>query len=488
MVTRSGAVVRAFCAFTLGFGAMGCAGADGQGEEAEPLGTAELDIVSLPAGAQCLQLTGSGGSTFSMTFTLTGSTVTIGRLPLATMTINASVWNVACTALSGVAPTWVADPQTASFKAGVTTNLTLNLRANNSVSSTLNFIGNISGVSANYWGSGLWMGDGTVRMAGSWLTLYGGNFFAPSSVAMSGVLELAGGKGYNSHGCVRTSSQLLCWGQNTVGELGTGVPIGNYVYTPTAVAGISGSNITQIAIGDHHTCVLSSANIYCWGANGSGQLGLGNTANLATPTFVPSNSTPVALAAGYNFTCAISYAGTYCWGDNSSGQLGDGTTTQRLTPTKVVGLTGAVSLAIGGLHACAARADGTVRCWGSNSTGQLGDGTTTQRLTPVQVSGITDAVQVTAGAGYSCARRANGQVSCWGEGDYGQIGDGAATGRLTPTAVAGVTGAVALASGQYHNCVLQDNQTVQCWGWDINGNCGDNNAANNFKPIPAVVQ
>lgn len=485
---RSGSVAVALCAIAMGSTVLGCAGADGQVDEVEPTGVAELDLVSLPSGAQCLQLTGSGGASFSMNISLTSANVTIGRLPLATMTINASVYNAACTALSGQTPTWIADPQTATFRAGVVTNLTFNLRANNTVGGTLNFVGNITGVTANYWGSGLVIGDGTTRIAGGWNTIYGGNTFAPPSTAMSGVLEFDGGTGYNSHACVRTATQLLCWGTNTAGELGTGVGIGASVYTPTAVAGISGTGLTQVVIGDHHSCAISNGSVYCWGANNQGQLGLGNTTSTSTPTFVSTYSTPVQLAAGPDFTCALTYPGVNCWGNNSSGQLGDGTTTQRLSFTNVSGLTGAVSIAAGNSHACAVRADGTVRCWGANWSGQLGDGTTTQRLTPVQVAGINDAVQVVAGSQHTCVRRSNGQVSCWGVGDLGEIGDAAAVNRLTPVTVSGVTGAVALAAGQFHSCVLQDNQTVQCWGWDISGGCGDGNVANNFKPIPALVQ
>ena len=493
----SGWIVRAMGAVVLGSLAIGCAGADGQLDDAEPTGVAELKVVSLPAGAQCLTVSGSGGATFSINIPLTTSaTVTIGKVPLATMIINASVYTQACSGISGQTAGWVADPQSVTFRAGVVTNLTLNLRANNAVNGSLNFIGNITGVAADYGGSGLLMSDGTIRIAASF-NLYPatgrGQIFAQPTPAQSGVLEFAGGRDSGSIGCVRTASQLLCWGRNWTGELGTGVPLGTSVNSPTAIAGFSAAGVTQVGIGANHVCVIKDNAVQCWGANAAGQLGQGNgnTTNLSTPTPIQAATTqiPVAIALGSNFTCEIASTGTYCWGDNAFGQLGDGTTLNRGgTALNVFGLNGAVSIAAGSAHACAACADGTVRCWGNNNSGQLGDGTTTQRLTPVQVSGITDAVQVTAGANHTCARRSNGQVSCWGDGNLGQVGDAAATDRTTPATVTGVSGAVMLASGAFHNCAVQDNQIVQCWGSDANGNCGDGNFANNYKATTAIVQ
>jgi alpha-tubulin suppressor-like RCC1 family protein len=141
------------------------------------------------------------------------------------------------------------------------------------------------------------------------------------------------------------------------------------------------------------------AKVLCWGSNGSGQLGTGGTTPLAAPTF----SKPVLQAAGWEpydieageeFTCGLAKQSStgaravFCWGRNGSGQLGRGNLTSSGVPDVVqiaAGQTlaagGVGSLAVGQSHACAMNAAGTAaHCWGANTYGQLGNGTETRQL------------------------------------------------------------------------------------------------------------
>ncbi|HXK17964.1 MAG TPA: RCC1 domain-containing protein, partial [Polyangiaceae bacterium] len=264
---------------------LACSGAE-PGDSDESVGEARLELTTVPSGAQCLQVVGSAGVTFTATAALTAgassASVSLGRLPLGSGTINASVFDVACASIAGVTPSWIADAQTATFRAGVITTLSLNLRANNPVIASANFVGNITSINAGYETSGLVLSDGTVRLAGGWYPLPGGNVFTKPS-GLSGVLGLAPPKTYNAHGCARTATQALCWGNNAYGQLGSGAS-GTSSSSPVVVAGITAPS--AISVGNYHTCAISNGGVQCIGLNSNGQLGNGSTTSTTNATFV----------------------------------------------------------------------------------------------------------------------------------------------------------------------------------------------------------
>src|SRR5207302_1841796 len=136
-----------------------------------------------------------------------------------------------------------------------------------------------------------------------------------------------------------------------------------------------------------------SAAAYCWGANGSGQLGDGTMTSRSSPVLVqaPAGVSFAAVTGGAAHTCGLTTglsAAAYCWGGNGSGQLGDGTKTNQLTPVLVPAPAGVGLAAVGAGAAprCAAALTGAAYCWGGNGSGELGGGAnTTNRLTPVPV-------------------------------------------------------------------------------------------------------
>jgi len=100
-------------------------------------------------------------------------------------------------------------------------------------------------------------------------------------------------------------------------------------------------DVAQVAAGLLHVCALKGdGTVWCWGANGYGQLGDATLDDKAAPVPVTAlGADVVQVTAGDNATCALKRDGTlWCWGANSSGQLGNGTTTDSSTPTQVVAL------------------------------------------------------------------------------------------------------------------------------------------------------
>ena len=94
-----------------------------------------------------------------------------------------------------------------------------------------------------------------------------------------------------------------------------------------------------------------------------------------------------AVAAG-TWT-GISFPELYAWGFNGTGQLGLGDITNRSSPVQVGALNNWKLVAMGGSSTLALNMDGKIYAWGNNSAGQLGLGDTTNRSSPVQVGALT---------------------------------------------------------------------------------------------------
>jgi len=167
------------------------------------------------------------------------------------------------------------------------------------------------------------------------------NSNTPVAVSMSGVLsgksikQVSVGRGSTTaagtHVCaVTTDGGAYCWGLNSSGELGNGSTTDATSPVAVSTSGVlSGKLLSQISASTNHTCALTADGlVFCWGANGSGQLGDGTTTARTSPVAVDtsgvlSGKTIVQIATGDGDTCAVDSNGVaYCWGVNAQGQLG----------------------------------------------------------------------------------------------------------------------------------------------------------------------
>jgi alpha-tubulin suppressor-like RCC1 family protein len=131
-----------------------------------------------------------------------------------------------------------------------------------------------------------------------------------------------------------------------------------------------------ISAGRTHTCAVDvSGNVFCWGDNSLGQLGTGFAGGLQpTPIAVTGATGFSAISAGDDHTCGISGTQVSCWGRSDFGQVGDGTVSSHIvaSPSVVAGLS-ATSISAGQKHTCAMSTAGQAMCWGSNNWGALGN-------------------------------------------------------------------------------------------------------------------
>ena len=272
------------------------------------------------------------------------------------------------------------------------------------------------------------------------------------------------------HSCaIDEINDLYCWGNNGNGQLGKGHNSSTIANATPALPSNhstlqSQGGTAKVATGSYHTCALTfSGNIFCWGANGSGQLGNGNTISHYDPRPINTSGVPVAdrtfvdISTNSSSTCAVTSTGkAYCWGGNQFGKLGNrvNNTGNMPRPAQVQTdyiFTGVIST--GEKPTCAVATHPTnnsnsVICWGENSVGQLGVGTVSGPVfdpTPIPElsSGLpgthTDdyrkVTSVSSGRYFNCAVIENGETFCWGMGVDGRLGNGDTVDQRSPVRV-----------------------------------------------------
>lgn len=159
---------------------------------------------------------------------------------------------------------------------------------------------------------------------------------------LSNIKKIEAGDNYGF--ALSNTDTLWCWGTNSAGELGVGntttrFTLPNYTRNFSATGPLSG--VVDVAAGQGHTlAILSDNTIVSWGMNSSGQLGNNTTTNATLPLHVldVNGVNPLAninyISTGDYFSIARTSANQlYVWGKNGLGQLGLGDTNNRLIPS-----------------------------------------------------------------------------------------------------------------------------------------------------------
>jgi alpha-tubulin suppressor-like RCC1 family protein len=296
--------------------------------------------------------------------------------------------------------------------------------------------------------------------------------------------------GSSSYSCGFVDSDKLLWtfGANGSGQLGIG-PLGN-TETPTNVLGIT--NAKYVTCGASNMAVVTGdGNLYTFGSNSVGQLGTDQTLGSNVPVQIYNDNSVVFASAGSGHVAIIKTDGTvWVFGQNNNGQLGIGTLSninlpaQILTPT----ITNAVHVACGSFHTAIVTADGFVYACGSNFNGQIGINTISFAVsTPTQMltsslTPISNAKYVACGSNHTIIVMADGKVFAVGDNSYGQFGDG--TNTSTTTAVdTGITNAIYAACGLNHTLILLSTGAVISFGSGLSGQLGNNSTSDQNTPV-----
>jgi alpha-tubulin suppressor-like RCC1 family protein len=291
---------------------------------------------------------------------------------------------------------------------------------------------------------------------------------------------------------------VYAWGTGTRGQLGDGGSTSSFT-TAVRVRFPAGVKIASIPVNsdpwDTAFAIDSTGHVWGWGANGSGDLCLGNSAEHRTPVRLPfARVTAVAGAADH-----ASYdAGgrLYSCGMGIYGELGDGSAKTSKVPVRVRGLSGAsvIALTAGFGDAGALLADGHYYDWGQDSEGQLGDGTTgPSAYVPVRVRLPDPVTQVFEGGnapndGQTFVLLSDGAVYAWGADGAFQLGTGRRVAEPAPVRISPPHGVTyqAVASGGDTSYGVSATGQVYAWGAGKFGAVGD--GTKHIARIPVRVE
>lgn len=289
----------------------------------------------------------------------------------------------------------------------------------------------------------------------------------PALIATGG-----GGGGTGGHACRITNGTLLCWGNNSNGQLGPRGDVNGYTGQPGAVPP---SGWTSLATGILHTCGVRAGDVYCWGQNYYGQSAPGLSANTTidvTRVVLPGTADVDRVFAGGFSTCAITTAGdAYCWGDINLQRTMAPSTAMRLgTPGTLF-----TQIALADDHGCAIASDGVVHCWGLAEEQQTGQGDEVF-LMFAQAKPIVSAERFTslsADHEATCGTTTNGALVCWGSSNHGQLGPTSSSSNgHAPLRIGLDSGWTGVAVGTRHTCGVRAGD-VYCFGDDQYGALGN---------------
>ena len=312
----------------------------------------------------------------------------------------------------------------------------------------------------------------------------------------------------SNHTCALSNAgKISCWGNNDWGQLGDGTTTTRN--TPVSISDDGLTKWVAVSAGYAHTCALNEAGkIFCWGDNLSyGDLGNGTGMSSYVPVAISDDGHTkwTAVSAGVSISCALTDAGkVFCWGADGDGELGNGTNTKMSAIPVALQNGGNVKwTAVSAFweHACALSDAGLISCWGRNSEGQFGDGTETSSNIPVAVHSVTTITNmaslpaatkwtsVTPGAMCTCALSESGKMYCWGDNDFGKLGNGTnRNGTLVPTIISdgGNKTWVSVTAGFHHSCALSNDGHIYCWGENTFGEVG--NGTTTEVDAPVLIQ
>lgn len=298
---------------------------------------------------------------------------------------------------------------------------------------------------------------------------------------------------------VKNRKFVALWGNGDYGRLGLGSLESKW--KPALCSAFGDGNLREIACGGAHTLFLTdTGNVYAAGLNDYGQLGVSDGRSYTIDPLEVSGLPRdiVKISAGYYHSSAITESGElYMWGKNSSGQLGLGRKAAKVipVPSKVDFLSEVPvrMAALGSDHSIAVTEKGEVLSWGGGECGRLGHGhkssllgflSSTSEYTPRLIKELEGVKikSVAAGMLHSACIDENGSVFVFGEKAVQKLGFREGNTISTPSKIGELPFAEEVACGTNHICVITRGGELYTWGSNENGCLGTGDTHSVYEP------
>lgn len=295
-----------------------------------------------------------------------------------------------------------------------------------------------------------------------------------------------------SSGAINSLGELYMWGNNQTGDLGINATTNRS--NPTVVP----YNLLSWTFVAGTGAITNDGKLWKWGVNSTGAIGNNTTINRSSPVHVGVGTSFTFVTGHLAFTGAIDTTGRlWTWGQNTSGSLGVNDAINRSAPVLVSQPVSIQSVswsivAATDPHMLGLTTTGLLYAWGLNTSGQLGDGTAITKSTPVQIgSSSWAAIGIMASA--SMAVDINGALFTWGAGANNRLGDGATINKSSPTQIFGggnfgysTNGFRIITSsraGSGRAFVVRADGAIFGWGDGAQGALGNNTATSVNSPV-----
>eukprot|EP00826_Nyctotherus_ovalis_P031579 TRINITY_DN2525_c0_g1_i7.p1 TRINITY_DN2525_c0_g1~~TRINITY_DN2525_c0_g1_i7.p1 ORF type:complete len:839 (-),score=257.71 TRINITY_DN2525_c0_g1_i7:25-2541(-) len=275
-------------------------------------------------------------------------------------------------------------------------------------------------------------------------------------------------------------TEVFAWGADRYGQLGLGNKQSGKCYPTPRFCSFS-VVIRAVSCGEEHTGLITGAGqIFTVGSNSEGRLGLGDRTlhQSSTPCLVEalSHCNAVKMSCGWGHTAAVMDNGDlYTWGVGEYGALGVADPGSQWFPVKVT-FPGRERVAItradcGTRHTAMVDDRGRLYVCGAGDAGQLGTGSREKEALPREVAVAAEKVQDCAcGIFHTLVLTRSGRVYSMGGNNVGQLGTGTKRSSAVPTRVKELDSAgITKVAAGNHSAAVTSRGELYVWGTSLFG-------------------